>query len=86
MDLWDENVDFVINSCNRRNKVVELCDNLINNFKCMPLSKLNIMFYLSHYKICLILAKKNVQDEKPGLDISSMQHNTSLVTLQPDDL
>ena len=57
MDLWYGNV---INSCNIRTKVVDLCDNLINNVKYVSLLLNLNMFYLKYYKICFVLAKKNI--------------------------
>ena len=85
MDLWDGNMDFVINSCNIRTKVVDLCDNLIHNYHYCQILMFYLSYYYHYYKLCLVLAKKNVQDERSGLDIYNAQHDTSFVTIQPDD-
>ena len=54
-------VDFVINSCKIRTKVVHFCD----NFKCIPPSAIiKLCLILPLYKIlllCLVLAKNNVE-------------------------
>ena len=77
MDLWDGAVNFVANSCKIRTKVYPLKYNLVT----IMTLEVHKIFYSSSYicfrkVLCLVLAKKSVQDKKYGLDICEARHDT----------